>query len=92
MAALVYLNTILKQEKLGEGGSRRFYMDVNGDNYLSSLDDLLVISELNKRENRGSEEGEQLRSLRKNGSNHVALDVGQSEIATSISVRQSFMI
>ena len=38
----------------GEVGSRRFYMDVDGDNFLSPLDVLLVINELNKMESRGS--------------------------------------
>lgn len=42
----------------GEGGSGRFFMDVNGDRYLSPLDALMVINELNNRQNGGSGEGE----------------------------------
>ncbi|HUP78430.1 MAG TPA: Ig-like domain-containing protein, partial [Pirellula sp.] len=41
-----------------DGGNRRFFMDVNGDNYLSPLDALMVINELNSRQNGGSGEGE----------------------------------
>jgi len=42
----------------GESGGSRYFLDVNGDSYLSPLDALLVINHLNNRNGSGEGEGE----------------------------------